>query len=206
MFCPRCGSTHSDELKFCKVCGANLSAVRTAVESPDTSGKFNWSNTWVADMLLSGDEAVKKAAKIERIQGITPEIKRRNEIKAGVITSSVGIGLMILLFFFMPGIILSGKVELGVAEILRRVWIAGVIPLFVGIALIINGTFISKTRDELIGRESDPETRQLDASPASEYLPPVDTNELFPAGFSVTDETTRHLDKEPAERKAQKPN
>jgi len=28
MLCPRCGSNQSDEVKFCKSCGANLQAVR----------------------------------------------------------------------------------------------------------------------------------------------------------------------------------
>jgi hypothetical protein len=40
---------------------------------------------------------------IERRQGITPEVKRYNEIKAGVIVSSAGIGLSIFLFIFMQG-------------------------------------------------------------------------------------------------------
>ena len=31
MFCPQCGSTQNDELKFCKSCGVNLDAVRQAL-------------------------------------------------------------------------------------------------------------------------------------------------------------------------------
>ena len=76
MFCPQCGSTQSDELKFCKSCGANLGAVRKAVETGDTGGKFDWNKTWVAEMLLSGEESVRRAAEIERLQGKTPEVKR----------------------------------------------------------------------------------------------------------------------------------
>ena len=42
MFCPRCGSSQSEELKFCKSCGANLYAVRQAVDTRETEKKFDW--------------------------------------------------------------------------------------------------------------------------------------------------------------------
>ena len=77
MFCPKCGSNQSYELKFCKSCGTNLFAVRQVADTGQTGEKFHWSKTWLAEMLLSGEESVKRAAKIERLQGITPETKRR---------------------------------------------------------------------------------------------------------------------------------
>ena len=46
MFCPRCGATQNEELKFCKSCGVNLNAVRQLVEPG--AKKFDWSETWVA--------------------------------------------------------------------------------------------------------------------------------------------------------------
>jgi hypothetical protein len=195
MFCPNCGSTQSDELKFCKSCGSNLALVREALITGQAPPKFDWSKTWVAEMLQSSEQAVRKEKELERLKGITPEVKRRNEIKAGVITSSVGIGLMILLFFLMQGIILSGRPSPGAAEILSRIWIAGVIPFFVGVALIINGAFVSKlfSESENKSTKTEAKTTQLPSAGANEYLPPADTNDLFPAGFSVTDETTQHL-------------
>ncbi|MFL6469179.1 MAG: hypothetical protein ACJ72Z_14570 [Pyrinomonadaceae bacterium] len=194
MFCPKCGSSQPDDLRFCKQCGANLAIVRTAVTKPESVGKFDWNKTWLAEMMMSGEEAVKRAAEMERLQGITPETKRRNEIKGGVITASAGVGIMIVLFVLMNGIILSGRVSDGAAEILSRIWIAGVIPLFVGAALIFNGMFISKRADEKQLPSPGGDTAQLSPPDSVEFLPPADTNELFPAGFSVTDETTRHLD------------
>ena len=94
-------------------------------------------------MFQSSEESIRRAAELERLQGITPETKRRNEVKAGVITSSVGIGVMIFLYFLMQGIILGGGVKPGDAEILSRIWLAGIIPFMVGVALIINGTIVS---------------------------------------------------------------
>jgi hypothetical protein len=200
MFCPQCGSSQSDELKFCKSCGANLQAVRLAAASREDADKFDWSKTWVAEMFMSEAERKRRNEAIERQRGITPEIKRYNEIKGGVITSSVGVGLMIFLYVFMQGIIEGGKVPFDTAQILSRVWVSGVIPFFVGLALIINGLFVSKRQVEAVRRASlnsasDTLNDAPDSlSPAQPHsLRPADTSEIIPPDFSVTDNTTRHL-------------
>ena len=202
MFCPQCGSTQSDELKFCKSCGANLEALRQIMATREPGEKFDWSNTWVAEMFMSGKEAVKRQAEIDRLQGITPEEKRLIEIKAGVITASTGVGLMILLFVLMGGIVASGRVSDAAAEILLRIWIVGVLPLLVGLALIFNGVFISKRGvGSMSVHETDTGAKELDAPSSANYLSPADTNDLVSSvPFSVTDRTTRHLQKEPRER------
>src|ERR671933_2399080 len=110
MFCPKCGTNQPDDLKFCKTCGAHLQAVRLAVEARDAGEKFDWSKTWVAEMFLSEGERKRREEEFERLRGITPEVKRYNEIKGGVITACVGAALMIFLSIFMEGIIRGGKV------------------------------------------------------------------------------------------------
>jgi len=193
MFCPKCGSAQSDELKFCKSCGANLFAVRQVAETRETAEGFDWSKTWVAEMFMSPQELKRRKEEIERQRGITPEMKRYNEIKAGVITGTVGIGIAIFLYVFMQGIILSGNVTPNSAEILSRLWIAGVLPLFVGIALIINGLFVSKKLLETARRESQGAANSLEQQPNRQSLEPADTTEFAPPGFSVTEQTTKHL-------------
>ena len=195
MFCPQCGSTQSDELKFCKSCGANLQALRQLMATRDPDDKFNWSKTWVAEMFMSSEEAVKHQAELERLQGITPEVKRRQEIKAGIITGSVGLGLMILLFVLMGGIIASGRVSDAAAAILSRLWVVGIIPFLIGIALIINGVLVSGRSKGASLQEADVRP-ELDEPTPSTFLPPrPDTNPLDREVFSVTDQTTRHLEK-----------
>jgi hypothetical protein len=190
MFCPQCGSTQPDELRFCKNCGANLAAVRTAVANPESTEEFDISKTWVAQMFMTQNEK-------DRIKGITPEMKRLREVKAGVITASAGVAVTIFLFVLMGGIIASGRASDAAAEILSRIWVAGLIPIFVGAALIFNGIYISRRSEEkelpAPSGMSDDETTQLSSQGTPGFLPPADTNELIPAGFSVTDETTRHL-------------
>jgi len=193
MFCPQCGSIQNGELKFCKVCGANLQAVRQAVATRETGEKIDWSKTWVAEMFMSSEEAVKRKAELERLQGITPDVKRYNEIKAGVITASTGLAVAIFLLFFMQGLILSGKVSPDTAEILSRLWIAGVIPVFVGLALIFNGLFVSKKLVESSGQGRPTEPNAFERGAEPQTLRSADTTEFIPSGFSVTEETTKHL-------------
>src|SRR5438067_296750 len=152
MFCPKCGTNQADDLKFCKTCGANLQAVRLAVEARDAGEKFDWGKTWVAEMFLSEGERKRREEELERLRGITPEVKRYTEIKGGVITAFVGLALMIFLSIFMEGIIRGGKIPPDAAEIISRLWIAGVFPFFVGLGLMINGIFVSKRQAEAARR------------------------------------------------------
>jgi hypothetical protein len=196
MFCPQCGSTQSEDLKFCKQCGANMSAVRQAMMTREEGEKFDWSKTWVAEMFMSGQEALKRKAELERLQGLTPEVKRYNEIKAGVIVSSVGVALMIFLYVFMQGIVVGGKIPADTAEIISRIWIAGVIPFFVGLGLLINGIVVSKRIVEAARREElsrARETGALEGGAQPRSLQSADTTEFIPSNFSVTEGTTKHL-------------
>jgi hypothetical protein len=199
MFCPQCGANQSEELKFCNLCGANLQAVRQAVAARGEAGeKFDWSKTWVAEMFLSEEERKRRAHLLEHERGETAEVKRYNEIKAGVITSCVGLSASIFLFFFMRGIILSGQNSPSDNEILGRVWLAGLVPLLVGLGIIINGLFISKKIVEVVKRESLSKAKptasagqEPDAEPR--FLNPADTTEFISPNFSVTEDPTKHL-------------
>jgi hypothetical protein len=194
MFCPKCGSTQSDELRFCKVCGANLFAVRQVVDTRETFEKSDSGNNWIAAVVHTQEESKRHKEEIQRQRGITPEVKLRyDEIKAGVITGTVGIGIAIFLYVFMQGIILSGNVTPNAAQILSRLWIAGVLPLFVGISLIINGLFVSKKLVEIAREASQTAPNNLEGEVNPQSLRPADTTEFIPSGFSVTEHTTKHL-------------
>jgi hypothetical protein len=194
MFCPQCGNKQSDELKFCNLCGANLYAVRQVVATREPDDKFDWSKTWVAEMFLSESERKKRTGELERERGLTPEVKRYNEIKAGVITSCVGIAVMVFLNVIGMAIFRSGQNPPGEAEIIRSIWIAGVIPFMVGIGLIINGLFVSKKIVEAARREQSSATHDINgAVPGRPTLQSADTAEFIQPGYSVTEETTKHL-------------
>ena len=199
MICPRCASNQGDDIRFCTSCGANLQAVREALQAPDAAGKVNWNNTWVAEMFMSGQANELRKREMERQLGITPEVKRYNEIKAGVIVSCVGIGVSIFLYFIMHAIAAQNPPQ--DAQLLSSIWLAGVIPFMVGLALIINGAVVSKKMVQVIERDQN-RAKSLDegSAPSPRGLKSADTNEFIPANYSVTDSTTRHL--ESTERKA----
>jgi hypothetical protein len=196
MICPRCASNQSDDIKFCTFCGANLQAVREALEVRESDKKPDWDNNWLSEMFKTGQLAEMRKLEMQRRLGLTPEVKRYNEIKAGVIASSVGIALAIFLFVFMQGI--AGNVAPDAARVITRLWIAGIIPFMVGLALIINGVVVSKKIVEALKRDQKG-TNTVDEGATPRELRAADTSEFIPANMSVTDQTTRHL--ENSERK-----
>jgi hypothetical protein len=187
MFCPSCGSQINEGIKFCKQCGANLLGVRESMTRPG-GAPFDWSKTWVAEMMMS-------EAEYEKMKGLTPEIKRYNDIKAGVITAAGGLGLMIFLHVFFDGI---ANYNPDKAVILDKIWIAGILPFFIGIGLIINGLFVSKRIVEAYYREMAqhppaPKAATTGAlrAPAELALPsPSDPSQ---PQFSVAEPTTRRI-------------
>ena len=190
MTCPRCNSNQTDDVKFCTVCGANLLAVRQALVG-ERADDFDWSKTWLAEMFMSHAEQKRRRAAIEVASGLTPEVKRFNEIKAGVITTSVGIALAAFLFIFMQGLVLNSNVTSDAAVILTRLWAVGLIPFFVGVALIINGVVVSKKLVEIANRDRD--TKSVGEGVEPQALRAANTNEFLSTPFSVTDQTTKHL-------------
>jgi len=197
MFCPGCGLQANDDLKFCRQCGANLRGVRDAMTSRSTEEKFDWSKTWVADMFLNEEERERRrgvTAEEKRLNEIkTAEEKRLNEIRGGVITSLVGVGVMIFLRYFLE-IVARGESG-NDAEIIRNVWLAGIVPFLVGVGLLINGLFVSRRIVKLKEQE---EQKTISASPAPTALPAKTTNQFVVdaaplAGASVTEDPTAHL-------------
>src|SRR5215475_10255839 len=186
MFCPACGLQVNDDLKFCKQCGANLRGVRDAMTSNPTEGKPDWSKTLWAD--IAHAHAMREFG-----IGVSPEEKRIKEIKGGVITSFVGIGVMIFLHSFFD-VVTRGNYD-HFAEMLRSLWLVGIFPFLIGISIIFNGLFISRRLVKLKEQQSQPATPTSQAPAA---LPAKTTDQLVanaaqPAGHSVTEDSTLHL-------------
>jgi len=213
MFCPGCSLQVNDDLKFCKQCGANLRGVRDAMTSRSTGEKFDWSKTWWAEMIYSPDE-------LERRRGITPEEKRLNEekkrldeIKGGVITSLVGVGVMISFYFFFGAV--ARNIAPKDAEIVRNLWLLGIIPTLIGAGLLINGFFVSrrlvKLKEELARASMSARQApiaQPTANPNAFDAKTTDQLSLDPAppeSYSVTEDPTAHLPEPVAAPRAMKP-
>jgi hypothetical protein len=192
MFCPRCGSTQGDNLKFCKACGANLEAVRQVVDTRQPLTTTDRNMPWFAEMAIHDAESRRRQEELDHRRGIKPELNRYNEIKAGIITASGGVGITVFLFVLMQGII-AGGVSAEAAQILGRIWVVGVIPILVGLALLVNGIFVSKRLVELTRAAIDPARKHGEKETNPLKLSPMDSNDFIPTRMSVTEGTTRHL-------------
>ncbi len=193
MFCPNCATQITDDVKFCRKCGANLRAVQEALTGRNEQA-IDWDKTWVKEMLMSREER-------ERRQGKTPEVKRMDEIKAGVIVTAVGLGAMIFLYFLLGAVVVNEPPK--DAMILSKVWLSGLIPFLVGLSLIFNGMFVS---NRIVKLKKEQEDRRLQAAPTistTHQLPEIETPTI--PDFSVTDKTTYRLPQQPFQQEAKKP-
>jgi len=145
MFCPQCGTETHEPIKFCKQCGTNLRRVMGVMGKGGAGFKPSESVDWEKEGLEERKE--KRAARNKK----TPEEKRFEEIKAGVITSSVGLGVMIFLGFLFNAF--AENVSHPADDILRAIPFVGVIPFLIGLGIIFNGLFISKRIVELKRRQ-----------------------------------------------------
>ncbi len=187
MFCPQCGNQANDEVKFCRKCGANLRGVQKAMLRSGEKD-MDWDKTWVKEMLLSQEER-------ERRQGITPEVKRLNEIKGGVITATVGIAAMAFLYNFMGAVAANNPND---ANIIENIWLAGLVPFMVGVAILFNGLFISK-RIVKLKKEQQAQLPDIVArpliTPTTNQLPDIETP--YTPNYSVTEQATYPLPQPP---------
>ena len=79
------------------------------------------------------------------------------------------------------------------APILNSLWVSGVIPFFVGLALIINGLFVSKDRSRLPNKENATERELCKIGDQFLRCSPPTPLEFDSPSFGVTEGTTKHL-------------
>ena len=182
----------SDDVKFCRSCGANLRVVKEALTGQNSQA-FDWNKTWVSEMMMSQEER-------ERRKGKTPEIKRLEEIKAGVIVSSVGVAVMIFLYFLLGAVAANEPPK--DAMIISKVWLAGLVPFLIGLALMFNGMFISK-RIVKLKKEQDERLPSAPGISTTHQLPDIESMPI--PNHSVTDQTTYRLPQLPLQQESNKP-
>ena len=199
MYCPSCGSEERQLSQFCRACGTDLRVVRTTLERPDA----------ITASAVSAREQISKAFadKIRELDAgsdlehiaedvlpqlekflESPEEKRLRRIRAGVITSTVGLAITI--------------VTLVMALHKQDMWPfvgSGVVSLLVGLGIVVNGLLFTIPNRTLPGKESDALSQKIADSNPQADSPQLRamTNELTPTAKStlpsVTEHTTHHL-------------
>src|SRR5215211_286093 len=107
MYCPSCGSDERQLSQFCRACGTDLRVVRNSLEHPDAITASAVSAREHIGMAIADQiRQMKSAKELERMAEDvlpplekfleSPEEKRLRRIRAGVITSAVGLGASIV--------------------------------------------------------------------------------------------------------------
>ncbi|MBL8188658.1 MAG: zinc ribbon domain-containing protein [Acidobacteria bacterium] len=183
MFCPSCGTETREAIKFCKKCGTNLKRVLGVLSKGGAGNSADWNQWWLEE----------HQEKRERDKKKSPEEKRLEEVKAGVITASIGLALSIFLNLLFEAI--ANTVGGPEAIILQRIWAVGLVPLFIGLAVVFNGMFITKRIVEL-------KTPRPDPMPQPLFAPVANTSPVQQLGeasaqpvseFSISEPTTARL-------------
>jgi hypothetical protein len=178
MYCPHCGQPSPEDRKFCKFCGTNLGVVSLALTQSAVPPKnLSEATTKILDDWFSHKPAP------------APEERRLKDIRGGVITSFTGMGICIFLYFFFGAVASNPRVPSEAAMIIQRIWLAGLIPFFVGVGLILNGILFHKPTTQSFPPASRQPTRlaapetQRGLSTPGVVIPP-----------SVTEQTTHRLE------------
>jgi hypothetical protein len=176
-----------------RVCGSNLNAVRTALERPDgiTQSAILARDEIGRAIAFKIREAKSPGELATVAEDVLPEIekflespaeKRLRRVRRGTTVASIGLGATVAF------VVVASIVDLGLLILAGL----GLVTLFIGLSLVINGLLFTVPKKTLSDKSSDARSqRELDAAETS-------TNELVlpePNGVfsSVTEHTTRHL-------------
>lgn len=203
MFCPGCGIEERQFNQFCRACGTDLRPVRFAIEAPDT---ITASAASARDEIGRAVAARIREAQISELSEVaeevlpeiekfleSPEEKRLRRIRAGIVTSSIGLGGTIA--FAIAAALMGDRGIFMVAG-------AGLVTFFLGLGIILNGLLLTVPKNRLSDRSPEgARQRELDSGAPA---PNIKTNDLVlpdasQSFSSVTENTTKHL-KDPVPR------
>ncbi len=103
---------------------------------------------------------------------------------------------MIFLYFFFD--VVANKNE-NDADIIRRLWLSGIIPFMIGLGIIFNGLIISRRLVKLKEQQAQTPLSKTPAPTSDQNMLPAKTTDQLivdtapPSGSSVTENTTAHL-------------
>ena len=203
MYCPTCGSEERQLSQYCRACGTDLRVVRRGLEQPDS----------ITASAISAREQIGRAL-ADRIRQLetgkdlehvaedvlpqlekfleSPEEKRLRRIRAGVITALAGLGGSLVIFL----------ASLNAQDLIPFIAL-GLIAVFVGLGIVINGMLFSVPRKTVADRTEEKKSQRelestLQGSPVNQLLSCDHTTNDLPAETvigrtSVTEHTTHHL-------------
>lgn len=207
MFCPNCGSEERQLSQFCRGCGMDLRVVRTGLERVvDTTSSADAARAEIGRAIAERITQVKTGRELRRLtEHVLPQVdkfletaedKRLRRMRAGVITSAIGLGGVLM---FMMIALASGREQLLTPAAMALV------VFIVGLGILINGKTLTVPSNKSTHAidEGDPnaaEDRFVTAvSGAQKTLP-----ETLAPPLSVIEHTTHKLSTDPVSRQRSK--
>jgi len=202
MYCPGCGAREDQLIQYCRTCGTDLRAVRNGLERPDldvasiasareevaraTAAKIKEGQWWQVGALVPEVEKLFESPGERRLRlHRLDEEQRLQRIRAGTITASVGLGLVVLF------LVLSLAEE-------KAFFLVGpsLLVFLIGLGVVINGLWFTVPKQSMA--DGSPEPYRQDALEGALRSGPGEQGELsrsLPSALpiSVTEQTTRHL-------------
>ena len=199
MFCPSCGSEERQASQYCRACGTDLRAVRVSLERPDSiTASAVSARDEIGRAVAAKIRDVEDARELKRVaEDVLPQIekflespeeKRLRRMRAGVIVSSIGMGVSIMM------LIASAVAQPADVQGMIMGAGAGVVVFFIGLGLLLNALLFTRPDKGIVDHSDDARSQNaLDSGYNSPQLrSPTTSNLVSPAG-SVTEHTTLHL-------------
>src|SRR5215471_1685841 len=209
MFCPGCGSEERQASQYCRACGTDLRPVRVSLERPDSiTASAVTAREEIGRAVALKIREVEDARELKKVaEDALPQIekflespdeKRLRRMRAGVIVSSVGVGVTILM------LIMSTTVHGDDVQGFAGGAGLGIVVFFIGLGLLPNALLFTRPRKGLQDHSHDAQLQNLlDASyaapqlragnEASPSMRAQTTANLGQPRGSVTEHTTLHL-------------
>ena len=156
MFCPNCGAEDRAQSQYCRACGAELHVVRTALQHPDaiTTSAITARNE-IGRAIAAKIREMDSSRDLKRVvEDVLPQIemflespeeRRLHQLRDGVLTAAVGLGILLFLLLVSSNVPAMGK-----ATVLALIGACGgIITLLVGLGMIINARWFTVPAKEL---------------------------------------------------------
>lgn len=198
MFCPSCGLENAKANQFCRACGINLMSVRNILEKPDSvTASAVSARDEIGRAVAQKIRETNSVSKLSELaESVLPEIekflespeeKRLRRLRTGSLIAFIGAGVAI--GFSIAGYFNNSLIFFAAL---------GAVTLFIGLAFIFNGMFLTVPEKTFEDKSEDAKKqRELDASDTNELILPESKFEHA----SVIEETTRELEKVAVEKK-----
>jgi hypothetical protein len=169
MFCPQCGNESSDQQRYCRTCGANLTVIGKAVTLSDAMSKIDGvpaklkelvNNVKIAHVTDEVSRAMDKmnqeiarSASDHRHKARwrrekSAEERRERHLAKGVVKLFWGGGLTVFLYFLANALVLKlppdfvARVPFEIDPVVHVLWLIGLIPMLSGAGHILAGLTI----------------------------------------------------------------